>query len=203
MIADTANSADAIANYLKRVQGGLKQFDDATQQEILSEMQAHIRDRMEEFERSGSSTPIEDALIALGDPMALARQFSEVSVQQKASRSFVPWVLLRTAGRMTIVGAKGMTAFFLGLIGYATALAFFIGAVGKLFYPDKFGFWVGPHGIAWGSLSNLSGEQELAGNSFIYVSLILAFVAGSATTLLLRWLLRPSGLVAAMVQRLR
>jgi uncharacterized membrane protein len=203
MIAATVNSADAIANYLKRVQGGLKQFDTSTQQEILSEMQTHIRDRVEEFEKSGSPTPIEDALIALGDPSALARQFSEVSVQQTASRSFVPWVLLRAAARMMIVGAKGTTAFLLGLTGYASAMAFFVGAFGKLFYPDKFGFWVGPHGIAWGSLSNLNGERELAGSAFIYLSLILAFVTGSATTLLLRWLLRPSGLLAAILQRLR
>lgn len=203
MIAAAANSADAIANYLKRVQGGLKQFDPATQQEILSEMQAHIRDRVDEFEKRASSTPVEDALIALGDPAALARQFSEVSLQQRASRSFVPWVLLRAAARMMIAGVKGIAAFFLGLIGYAVALAFFIGAFGKLLYPDKFGFWVGPHGIVWGSISNLNGERELAGNSFIYLSLILAFVIGSATTLLLRWLLRPSGLLAAMLQRLR
>lgn len=203
MIATTVNSTEAIANYLKRVQSGLRQFDASTQQEILSEMQTHIRDRVEELQKSGSASPVEDALIALGDPGALAAQFSEISVQQKASRSFVPWVLLRAAARMMIAGAKGIAAFFLGLIGYSTAVAFFVAALGKVLYPDKFGLWIGPHGIAWGTLSNLNGQRELAGGSFIYVSLILAFVVGSATTLLLRWLLRPSGLLASMLARLR
>lgn len=203
MMAATLNSVDPMANYLKRVQSGLQQFDAATQQEILSEMQTHIRDRAEEFRKGGSQTPVEDALIALGDPATLAQQFSEISVQQKASRSFVPWVLLRASARKMIAGARGVAAFFLGLLGYATALAFLVASFGKLFYPSQFGFWVGPRGVVWGSLSNLSGEREVAGGAFIYVSLILAFVIGSVTTLLLRWLLRPSGLLAAMLEKLR
>jgi len=203
MIAATVHSTDAISAYLQRVQNGLKQFDAATQQEILSEMQVHIRERADEFEQRGSSAPVEDALLALGDPTVLAQQFAEVSVQQRASRSFSPWLLLRTAARMMILGARGMVAFFVGLIGYSTALAFFVGAFGKLFYPDRFGLWVGPHGVAWGSLSNLHGERELAGGSFLYLSLILAFVAGSLTTLLLRWLVRPTGWIGHLLRRLR
>jgi hypothetical protein len=203
MIAATVNSAEAIGKYLARVQGGLKQFDTATQQEILAEIQGHVAERIEELKEQGSSSPVEDALLALGDPGVLARQFSEVSVQQTASRSFLPWVLLRVAARMAIVGARGFIAFFVGFVGYVTAVAFFVAAFGKLFMPDKFGFWVGPHGIAWGALRNTGGEHELAGASFIYLSLIAAFVTGSATTLLLRWLVRPSGFTSKILSRLR
>jgi len=203
MIAATVNSANPIGKYLTRVQSGLKQFDAATQQEILAEIQGHVSERIEELQKQGSSTPVDDALMALGDPDALARQFSAVSVQQNASRSFLPWVLLRAAARMAIVGTRGFVAFFVGMVGYVTAVAFFIAAFGKLLMPNKFGFWVGPHGVAWGSLANTNGERELAGASFIYSSLIAAFLIGSATTLLLRWLVRPSGFTSKILSRLR
>ena len=104
---------------------------------------------------------------------------------------------------MTVASTRGVFVFLLGLIGYVTSFAFFLAALGKLALPDKFGFWVGPHGIAWGTVTNTAGEQELAGRSFIWVSLIVAFLVGSATTLFLRWLLRPSGFVANLLYRLR
>jgi hypothetical protein len=192
-----------IAHYLDRVRTGLKQFDDSTQQEILSEIEGHLSERIDELQRSGSQRPIDDALLALGDPAGLAKQFSEVSVQRTASRSFLPWVLLRSAARMMILGGRGFAAFFLGFVGYATAFAFFVAAIGKLLFPHEFGFWVGPHGVAWGALANHSGDRELAGQSFIYVSMFLAFGFGCGTTLLLRWLLRPTGLVANIMRRLR
>jgi uncharacterized membrane protein len=203
MNAVSVNSIDAIAHYMSRVQVGLKHFDPATRQEILSEIEGHLSERIEELQRGGSSAPVEDALLALGDPDVLAQQFSEVSLQQNASRSFLPWVLLRAAARMAILGARGLLAFFMGLVGYVTAVAFFIAAFGKLLMPGKFGFWVGPHGVAWGALQNTNGERELAGQSFIYISLIAAFLVGSATTMLLRWLVRPSGFMANILQRLR
>jgi len=203
MIAATMNSADAIGKYLTRVQAGLKQFDTAAQQEILAEIQGHVTERIEELQKQGSPNPVDNALLALGDPGVLARQFSEVSVQQTASRSFLPWVLLRAAARMAIAGARGFIAFLVGFVGYVTAVAFFVAAFGKLFMPDKFGLWVGPHGVAWGALRNTSGERELAGASFIYISLIAAFVIGSATTFILRWLVRPSGFTSKILSRLR
>ena len=197
----TTNQSETIANYLNRVQSGLKRFDEATQQEILSEIKSHLDDRVEEFRKEESANPVEDAVRALGDPAALAQQFSEVSVQQKASRSFLPWVLLRAAARMAAAGARGLGAFFIGLVGYVTALAFFLAAFGKVLMPDKFGFWVGPHGVAWGAISNTAGAHEVAGGAFIYISLVAAFVIGSATTLLLRWLVRPSRRIANLRQR--
>jgi hypothetical protein len=203
MNAHPVNPADAISDYLDRVQAGLKKFDAATQHEILREIRSHLDERIEEFRKQGSAQPVEQALLALGDPTSLAQQFSEISLQQKASRSFLPWVLLRASGRMAIAGARGLLAFFTGLIGYTTAVAFFAAAFGKLFMPGKFGFWVGPHGIAWGALRNTNGERELAGASFIYISLVAAFVIGSVTTFLLRWLVRPSGLTANILRRLR
>ena len=84
-------------------------------------------------------------------------------------------MLLRAAARMAILGARGFIAFFAGFVGYVTAVAFFVAALGKLFMPDKFGLWVGPHGVAWGALRNTHSEHELAGASFIYMSLIAAF----------------------------
>jgi hypothetical protein len=199
----TLQRSAEVAHYLDRVRTGLKQFDESTQQEILSEIESHLSERVDEFERTGSQRPVDDALLALGDPTVLGQQFSEVSVQRTESRSFLPWVLLRSAARMMILGGRGFAVFFVGLVGYVMAFAFFVASIGKLLFPHQFGFWVGPHGIAWGALANRTEDHDLAGQSFIYISIFAAFAFGCGTTLLLRWLLRPTGMVANIVRRLR
>lgn len=193
MITARVESGDLISNYLARVKAGLKSIDEDQQQEILAEIHSHLIDRIEQFKRRGSIRPTEDALAAMGDPDEISVQFVKEAVVRAASRSHFPWVLLRAASRLVFTGLRGTLVFAAGLIGYVAAIGFMAAAVAKVIIPARVGFWVGPHtGVIWGYPANTSGAHELAGQSFIYISIALAFVFTSGTTLLLRQLLLSS-----------
>jgi uncharacterized membrane protein len=193
MITGREDSGDLIGNYLARVKAGLKRIDQGQQQEILAEIHSHLTDRIEQFKQQGSIRPTEDALAAMGDPDEISVQFAEEDVVRAASRSHFPWVLLRAASRLVFTGLRGALVFTAGLIGYLAGIGFTAAAVAKVIVPARVGFWVGPQtGVIWGYPANTSGAHELAGQSFIYISIALAFLFASGTTLLLRQLLRSS-----------
>jgi uncharacterized membrane protein len=182
---------DLIDKYLATVRTGLKGLGEGQQAEILAEIRSHLTDRIEQLRQQGSTCPTEDALAAMGDPDEISRQFSETAVVRASSLSNFPWVLLRAASRLALTGLRGARVFAAGLIGYGTAISFMAAAVAKLILPAKVGFWVGPHtGVNWGYPANTSGAHELAGQSFVYISIALAFTFASGTTLLLKRMLR-------------
>jgi len=189
MITAREDFGDLISNYLARVKAGLKGIDDGQQQEILAEIRSHLTDRIEQLKQQGSGSPTEDALTAMGDPEELSLQFISAAVV-RAARSNFPWVLLRAASRLVFTGLRGTLVFLAGLFGYLTAIAFVGVAVAKLIVPARVGFWVGPHTLVWGYPAHTPGIHEVAGHSFAYISIILAFLFASGTTLLLKQLLR-------------
>jgi hypothetical protein len=191
MSANPLTTGDPISAYLSRVSAGLRGIDDSQKKEILAEIRSHLSERVQQFAAEGSARPAETALAAMGNAETLASQFMREVRQNRASRSFAPWVLLRAATRLTLTGIKGLIAFLVGVVGYGTALAFTVAAIMKPIMPSRVGFWVSPHFLVWG-MPPSSGGHELAGQYFVPLSLIFAFLFGSGTTLLLRWLMRVS-----------
>lgn len=180
-----------IEQYVKSVAEGLKEIANAERKEILAEIKSHLGERVEELRAQGASDAAEQAIRALGEPTALACQFVEAARQQQASRSYAPWVLLRSAARLALTGAKGMLVFLVAFVGFGAAIGFFIAAILKPFIP-KMGLWVGSFGMVWGVKSDAVAGHELLGQYFIPASIVLAFVFGSGCTLLLQRLMRPS-----------
>jgi HAAS domain-containing protein len=192
MSANPSSPGDPVSAYIHRVAVGLKGIDEAQKQEIVAEIRSHLAERVEQFASEGSRTPAEAAVAAMGDATTLANQFMGEVRQKRASRSFAPWVLLRAAARVALTGVKGLLAFLVGVIGYSAALGFTLCAVMKPIMPSKVGFWVGSNFVVWGVPQSRSGGYELAGHYFIPLSLIFAFLFGSGTTLLLRWIIGGS-----------
>lgn len=185
------NCGELIDKYLATVGAGLKRLGKDKQGEILAEIRSHLTDRVVQLKQHGSTRPTEDALAAMGDPDEISAQFIEAAVVRSSSHSNFPWVLLRAASRLAFRGLRGALVFAAGLIGYVSAISFMAAAVAKLIAPAKVGFWVGPHtGVVWGYPGNTSGAVELSGHWFAYISIILAFLFASGTTLLLKRMLR-------------
>jgi hypothetical protein len=197
MKANLAPSDEAIAAYLNRLKG----MSESQQQEILVEIRSHLAERVEQFAGQGRLQPGEAAVAAMGDADELARQFARTVSEQKASRSFAPWVLLRAAGGIAFTGVKGLLTFLLGVVGYAGALGFTLTAILKLIIPSRVGFWVGPHMLIWGVPATRAHSFELAGQYFIPVSVAMAFVFASGTTLALRWLTRSKLSLESVLRR--
>lgn len=192
MSANPITTADPVAAYLSRVSSKLKGISESQKEEIVAEIRSHLVERVQQFSAEGSPSPAEAAVAAMGDADTLASQFLQEERRRQASRSFSPWVLLRAAAGVSFTGVKGLVAFLAGMIGYGVALGLVVVAILKPFMPSRVGFWIGPHLLAWGMPGSTAGAHEVAGPYFAPVSVVLAFLFGSGTTLLLRWLMRLS-----------
>ena len=194
---------DTFADYLQRISSGLKDMGTEQRNDVLREIRSHLTERAEQFRQQGSSQPELDAIRALGDSRTIALQFSLEALEQKANRSFRPWVLLRAAWYAAILGVRGVIAFLIGLIGYSIAVGSLIAPLIKFFIPQS-GMWISPHGfLLAGVPRDPASAHELAGANYAYVMVLFAFLAGTATTFLLRRLLRswkvPKGALGAGV----
>ena len=188
---EPALETSLMQDFVNRVARGLGTIDEAEKQDILAELSSHLRDRAEELRAQGVAHPVEQAISALGEPGELAAQFIASTQQQRASRSYAPWILLRAAGRLALTGAKGMLVFCIALLGYGAALAALLTALLKPFFPQM-GVWVGSWGMVWGIKSDAVVGRELLGSYFIPASILLSFIFASGCTLLLQRLTRPS-----------
>jgi hypothetical protein len=202
MTANLMESADGVEAYLRRVATGLQIMSESQRQEILAEIRSHLAERVQQLTGQGLPQPVQAAIAAMGDADELARQFARTARAENASRSIAPWVLLRAAAGIAFTGAKGLLTFLLGIVGYGTALAFSVAAVLKLIMPSRVGFWVGPHLFVWGMTAHTPGRHELAGEYFVPVSVALAFLLASGTTLTLRWQARSKLSLESVLKRL-
>ncbi len=190
MITLTATDNALVEQYLRGVGDGLKEVGHLERQDILAEIRSHLGERIEQLNAQGANHAADEALRALGDPSTLAHQFVEAARQQRAGRSYAPWVLLRAAARTAASGGKGVLVFLIALVGYGAALAAMLAVVLKHFIPQV-GLWVGSWGIVWGLPSDSTRGRELLGQYFIPATIALAFVFASGCTVLLQRLLRP------------
>lgn len=185
----TATSVSAekgsIQEYLKKIAAGLKGIDDAQKHEILAEITSHLSERIAELRAHGEPHPTEQAISSLGDPAELASQFVAEARTSRGIHSYAPWTLLRRAARAARSGTRGFLIFLIALFGYGFAVAGLIAAAMKPFVPGM-GLWVWRFGMVWGVPPDWAAKHELLGPYFIPASILLSFVFGSSTTLLLR-----------------
>jgi len=185
---------DPLGDYLQLISRGLKHMNAEQRNDVLAEIRSHLADRTEQFRRQGSLKPEQDAVLALGDAKTLARQFSLEALEQKASRSFRPWVLLSAALRMAMIGARGLAVFLIAIFGYGLAFGALVAPLIKLFIPQT-GTWIGPHEfVLAGVPEHPESARELAGPNFAYSMIVLSFLFGTATTFILRRMMRSSKL---------
>lgn len=158
-------------------------------EEILREIEAHVRDAQEE-----PGATLDNVLRQLGTPEQLAAQYRDGMLIRNASRSYSPVVLLRGALRLATRGLSGIVVFFAGIIGYAVGGGFVLSAMLKPIFPRNTGLWVHDgHLVSSGTLfPPPTGAHEVLGNWYIVVSLILGSLMLLGTMYLIRATLRLS-----------
>jgi uncharacterized membrane protein len=184
------NANQQVEQYLSSLQSRLAALDQAQRQEILREIEAHIRDAAELPNYS-----IEKVLQQLGSPADLAADYRDNFVIERASRSFSPVSLLRGTLRAAARGSIGLLAFLLGFVGYLGGLAFIAVAVIKPILPLRTGVWV-----ANGRLKDIGVQMyvpkpplhEVAGWWFIPLAVLAGMGLVFATTYAIRAFLRTS-----------
>ena len=177
-----------IEGYMSRLDRALDSLAPAEKTEILREIRAHILDSTEHAaDREGT---VDRVLRLLGTPEELAERYGTECLFTRASRSFSPWLLLRTSWRWAKLGIKGTMTFLLALFGYTTALSLTVAVFLKPFMPSKIGMWVGPEGLNIGVPSHPKLMHELLGRWFVPVIAVAAFLFAIGTTQALRWMIR-------------
>lgn len=182
----TGTTNPQIERYLSRLQAVLGGMDPHDKEEILREIRGHILDSTENAaDRDGS---LDRVLRLLGTPEELAARYGTECMLTRASRSFSPWVLLRTCWRWAMLGTKGVVAFLSAVFGYGLALGLTVCVFLKPFVP-RVGFWVGPDTFQVGYPDHPETMHELLGQWFVPVMAIMACAIAIGTTQVLRWMI--------------
>ncbi|HEV2117280.1 MAG TPA: hypothetical protein VGR48_14715, partial [Terriglobales bacterium] len=105
--------------YVARLNTAVGSLPHAEASDIVREIQTHINDKLA---GDASDAAVERVLTSLGSPEALAENFRLELLLTRASRSFSPWLLLRTTGRWARSGVKGFAVFMIALFGYSMGL---------------------------------------------------------------------------------
>src|SRR5579884_2502627 len=98
-----------IETYLTRLHSAFHGVSPEQQQDILREIRAHIMDSTEHS--SDQAGAVDRVLRLLGTPEDLAARYSAECQLERASRSFSPWLILRTCWQWAKLGIKGTLAF--------------------------------------------------------------------------------------------
>ena len=175
-----------IENYLTALRLHLGPLTIAEREEIVREIEAHVRDAAEQ---SGAS--LGTVVARLGPAKSLASQYRDGLLIGKASRSISPLVLLRGALRLATKGASGILVFFLAVFGYALGGGLVLTALVKPILPANTGMWFHDRQFASFGVQFPPPEShmhEVLGWWYIP----LALTAGSLTLLFTTWAIRRS-----------
>lgn len=181
-----------IDSYLTALRLHLGPLTIAEREEIVREIDAHIRDSVAE---SGAS--VETALTRLGTAKELAAQYRDGLLIRQASRSHSPLVLLRASLRLATKGAFGILILFLGFIGYAMGGGLVLTALLKPIFPANTGLWINNgQFVEAGSLfpAPTPPIHEVLGMWYLPLALVLGSLTLLFTSFVIRRSLRVSQL---------
>lgn len=181
--------ASAIDTYLRELRRCLGPVTLEEREEILREIQAHIRDAAEQGAAAG------DVLARLGPPAELAAQYRDGLLIRRASRSLSPLLLLRGALRIATTGMTGTIVFLAALFGYTLGTGLVVGALLKPFFPSNIGVWVNQSRTVTEGFTSTTTRftpHEILGIWAIPLFLVLGSLTLMATTILIRGVLRGS-----------
>ena len=177
-----------IHDYLTRFESHLCTTSRRDKEEILREIEAHIRDAAGQDDGKVASV-----LSRLGEPEALAAQYRDFTLLQTASRSLSPLVLLSAAVRLATKGVFGAFAFFCGVVGYAFGAGLVLVGLIKSIAPAHAGLWMQDGvPVSSGALVVIPPPpaHEVLGWWLIPIALTLGALITLGTTFIIRHSLR-------------
>lgn len=185
---------NTVTDYLISLRSSLEGLPHLERDEIVSEINAHIRDSLEQ------GLSIEQILSKLGGAKELGAQYRGIRWAEAVSQARSPWSMLRSVFGLARTSTIGAGCFLLALIGYVSGAALVVTALLKPFFPEQMGLWVGPGVFNFGfhepgrfgggvGIVLLTGSpaHEVLGRWYIPVTCVLgAFLIWGTTNLLRR-----------------
>jgi uncharacterized membrane protein len=183
-----------IDNYLTALRLHLSPLTIAEREEIVREINAHIRDSAD---LPGAS--VESVLARLGPAEALAAQYRDGLLIRQASRSLSPLVLLRASLRLATKSVFGIFVLFCSVFGYSFGAGFVVVALSKAICPAHTGVWV-QDGQVVSAGAFIYGVSPMAHEVLGLWIIPLGLIAGSFTLLMTTFLIRTSLRVSQRLQ---
>jgi HAAS len=180
-----------MTDYLARLRAALTGMTVSEREDIVEEIQMHIRERL-----SDPHSSLDAVLVGLGPADELAQQYRTGLLVQRAQSSISPVVILRAALRWATTGVEGFIVFVIALTGYATGISFLLLALMKPFFPANTGLWVGPDQFNFSfrmgaTMKNpASPVHEVLGWWLVPVCLVIGSLSLVLTTKLIQFLFR-------------
>ncbi|HLJ75503.1 MAG TPA: DUF1700 domain-containing protein [Thermoanaerobaculia bacterium] len=183
----TGTAEFELYNYLRSLRENLVDIPEDEREDIIREINAHVRDRAQEPNHS-----VTEILRRLGSAEDLAAQYRREALIRKATGSISPVVILKATLQLATRGLEGLAIFLGAIFGYGAGIGFLITAILKPFFPRETGLWVGPGVFDFGIHTPArygDSVHEVLGWSYIPVALVLGLIFLVVTTMLIRkWL---------------
>ncbi len=180
----TPSEDSRLSDYARKLRWALSVLPEGDRDDIVAEMRSHVLDRLD------TAVSIEEALRALGDPDAYAKEFNDsyavsAALSSRRTRDLIGALLQGGAGSLTVtgVGLVIVTAWA------AAALVAFL-AVLKIRDPTHIGLWSGQHFFFLGVIDDPSTGRELLGLWITPLALVCVVTAWIITRSLSIWALR-------------
>ena len=178
-----------VDRYLSDLERQLERMRVPDKNEILREIETHLRERLERLENA-DSVGVDAVFQHFGSVAEIAAQFQEDRAVRRIAVVRSPVLLTEAAWKWARISLRGSLALLIALFGYLSSLTLLVTAVGKIFYPERIGMWI--HANSWGfSLGaprNASNPgTEVLGYWYIPAGLVAGALLAIVTTLSVKW----------------
>jgi uncharacterized membrane protein len=176
---------DQVELYLSHLNAALLDVPRAEREDFMREIRVHIFDKLQQ-----ECADIPAVLEALGHPEDLARHFHSELKLSASSRSWSPWVLMKTAARWALTGFQGFAVFMVAFLGYTMAACFYVTAALKPIFPNNIGFWVSDQGPSLATWPMPAGAHEYMAPYYTLIAFVLGFLFVAGTSFVVRIMMK-------------
>lgn len=201
----TDNPQKQVEAYLTRLRAALRGLNQGEINEIVEELGSHITEKASESPDINAG--IKSALVALGSPEELARQYITDALLARAEVSRSPLRILESLFRWGSLSIGGFFVLLVSLIGYGLGISFFLVGLLKPLHPEAAGLWIWRdsasvlnYSVRLGFGTPPAGASELLGWSITPVGISAGAGLIMLTTHFALWCVRRSRRPTALPQ---
>jgi len=172
-------------SYLKQVERAVKSLPKTERDDVLMEFNSHLFEGMQSNEASDEMTGLLDVIDKLGVPEIVLKPLVADKKLEQATRTFNPVHVFKAI----MLNLTNGFAYIVFALLYLLLFGFVFTIFGKIMYPENVGMYFKDgsfQSLGWISGELAPGYEEVLGNWFIPVMILLIIVFYFIITLLLK-----------------